>query len=176
MRAAILAGRITRKDDGTLDPAVADREWKENTRKPTDPRDSRKQRDPLHDVSAGKQLQLTLAEIKRQQAEHLDPAKLGKLSMNDARAFKENCDAELRYIEVQKQKAKLLDREMVAGEVAKLYRVHRDALLNIPSRLAGQVAALTEIADIQDVIAEEIRAALEELSAALTRIAEGNPQ
>ena len=173
---AITAGRISRNADGTIDPDVADAEWALNTNSTQSKAGARKKRSTADDLRAGVTRSATMAEIKRQQAEQLDPAKLGKLSMNDARAFKENCDAELRYIEVQKQKAKLLDREVVAGEVAKLYRVHRDALLNIPSRLAGQVAALTEIADIQDVIAEEIRAVLEELSASLARIAEGNPQ
>ena len=175
MTHAILAGRISRNPDGTIDPDVADAEWALNTNS-TQSKAARKQRSTSDDLRAGVTRSATMAEIKRQQAEQLDPAKLGKLSMNDARAFKENCDAELKFIEVQKQKAKLLDREVVAGEISKLYRVHRDALLNIPSRLAGQVAALTEIADIQDVIAEEIRAVLEELSASLARIAEGNPQ
>jgi hypothetical protein len=106
----------------------------------------------------------------------LDPELLGTVSYADARAMRENFAAKLAWIEVRRRMGELVDRYEVALELGKVYRIARDALLNIPSRLAAQIVALTEIADIQDVIAEEIRATLDELSTALGRIAEEKAQ
>jgi hypothetical protein len=77
---------------------------------------------------------------------------------------------------VQERSGKLFDRHSVVREIEKLHRICRDRRLNIPSRVTTQVAALTEISDIQDVLSDEIRAALDELCDALEQIARGNPQ
>jgi hypothetical protein len=64
---------------------------------------------------------------------------------------------------VQERSGKLFDRDSVVREIEKLHRICRDRLLNILSRMTTQGAALTEISDIQDVLSDEIRAALDEL-------------
>jgi hypothetical protein len=119
---------------------------------------------------------MTLVDAHRKQAEGYDVDKLGKLPYSEARAIKENMAAKLAWIEVQKTLGELLDRSTVAGEIEKLYRVFRDAVLNIPTRVAAQVANVNDVSDAQDVIAQEIQTALDELSATLGRIAQGNPQ
>ena len=168
---AILAGRITRNQDGSIDVERADSEWQANT----DPseRKTRKLRDPAISVQTGIKSSLTLAEAHRKLAENFDLEKLGKLPYSEARAIKENMNAKMAWVEVQKALSELLDRHEVASEIEKLFRVFRDACLNIPNRVAAQVANLTDLADVQDVIGAEIQQALNELSASLGRIAEG---
>jgi len=170
---AILAGRIHRSATGDIDPEQADRDWEANTDPSKHPRQKR-----AYEIekAAGAQRAKTADEYRQQQAEQFDIDKLGKLPYATARAIKENMTAKQAWIEVQKSLGELLDRREVADEIEKLYRVFRDAVLNIPNRVAAQVANVTEIADVQDVIAGEIHSALDELSATLQRIAEGSPQ
>jgi len=174
VKEAIFAGRITRMPDGSIDPAIADEEWAANT--DPAPRKTRKQRDPIIDVEVGAKKAFTVADVRRQEAESFDVNRLGKMPYSEARALKENFAAKLAWVEVQQKLGELLDRREVADEIEKQFRVFRDAVLNIPNRVAAQVANVTEIADVQDVIASEIHAALDELSATLQRIGEGSPQ
>lgn len=171
---AILAGRISRNPDGSIDPERADAEWQANT--DPAPRKTRKQRETAVTAGIGAAKAFTVADVRRQEAESFDVNRLGKMPYSEARAMKENFAAKMAWVEVQQKLGELLDRRVVADEIEKQFRVFRDAVLNIPNRVAAQVANVTEIADVQDVIASELHAALDELSASLERIGESEAE
>jgi len=172
---AILAGRITRSATGGVDDAeVADREWEANT----DPegRKERKKRDESVDAAAGAQKFKTVAEARSAHAQGFDVERLGKLSFADAKAIEKNIEAKLKLVELEELEGKLVRRQSVMDDVSKLCRISRDHLLNLPVRIAAQVIALTELADVEAAISEEITAVLEEMADRLERVAQGDPQ
>lgn len=68
--------------------------------------------------------------------------------------------AELDYVE---RLGKLIDKEKAEEEYFRVGRLVRDALLNIPARLAGIVAAESDQRKVHDLLEKEIRQALEAL-------------
>jgi hypothetical protein len=173
---AVNSGRIRRQHDGSIDQLQADLDWGANTDEAqVRERSPRKKRDPSIDVAAGRHASVTWAEKQRQAALNLDPANLGTMSFADAKAIEKNIEAKLKLLELQEREGELLKRQDVLADVEKLCRITRDNLLNIPSRIAAQVIALTELSDVEATIAEEITAALDEMADALKRMAEGGP-
>lgn len=170
---AIKRGRIQRQPNGSIDEQQADIDWESRTDQgQVREKCPRKKRDPSVDVAAGRHASETWAEKQRQAALNLDPANLGKLSFADARALKENFEAKMKFVQLQKAEGQLLDRDDVLRDVEKLCRITRDHLLNIPARVASQVIALTELSDVEATIAAEITSALDEMADALKRMAE----
>jgi len=173
---AINAGRITRGIDGNIDPIKADEEWIANTDPSRVRTIERKRRHASIDLEAGKKRSAKATGKSRADAEALHPARFGKLTYSEARTMRENSLAQLAWADAQERLGNLLNRDNVVREIEKLHRASRDHLLRIPSRVSGQVASLTDITEIQNLIADEITAALYELCASLERIAGGNPQ
>lgn len=58
-----------------------------------------------------------------------------------------------------------MQRRAVELEAYNRGRVFRDAMLNIPPRVAGLLAAETDAATVHDLLETEIRSVLEQLSA-----------
>ena len=172
VQSAVRDGRIQRDFDGLVHRETADLAWAMNTTRAK----ARKQRSPAVDIKAGEKRAETWATKQDKLAEQLDASKLGKLSFADARALKENFEAKMKFVQLQKAEGQLLDRNAVLADVQKVCRVTRDHLLNIPARVAAQVLALTELSDVEATIAEEITTALEDLADSLKRMAEGDPQ
>jgi hypothetical protein len=187
VRRAVLDGRIKREPDGSINVEQADIDWERNTRKP--PR-----RDPTVDAKAGLKRRATWAKKSAARAvevvtkavaagatEGFETARnpvvtFGTLDSNslsyaDARAYKENLAAKLAEIELQQRQGSVLPRERVAKAVETLFRVHKDAILNIPNRVAAMVFEQTSIACVHSLLESELRASLEELSTALNHIA-----
>jgi hypothetical protein len=170
VRDAINTGRIHCEADGSISAARADADWALNT--------APSARHIAHNrrIPSGIKAARTRTAEGSAVAEACDPEHLGSLSYIDARALKENFEAKLKHIELQKRMGNLLDRTVIENGVASACRICRDALLSIPSRISAQIVMMTEISDIQDAIAEEIRASLDELAAALNRVAEVSPK
>ncbi len=63
------------------------------------------------------------------------------VSFAEARRLKEAALAELRQLEVAERRGKLVNADIVRAEVFKLARVERDALQNLPARIAPLIAA-----------------------------------
>ena len=79
-------------------------------------------------------------------------------------AKREHYKAELARLEYQQILGELVDAEAVQEQAFAVSRQVRDAMLNIPSRLAGILAAETDQRRCYDLLEREIRQALESLT------------
>jgi phage terminase Nu1 subunit (DNA packaging protein) len=78
-----------------------------------------------------------------------------------SRAKKEAYEAELARLKYEQQAGTLIDAEAVKKEAFKVARMVRDGLLNIPDRVAAEVAGITDSFIIHRRLTDEIRKALE---------------
>ena len=84
-----------------------------------------------------------------------------------ARVEKYEQQVRLATMKADKQAGKLVEIEVVDRERFAVYRVARGQLLNIPNRVASELAGLTDPASIHARLTEEIRDVLTELSQAI---------
>ena len=142
---AIASERITTvmNEQGAvrIDPDVADREWEENTQH------------EKRNTMAGKSYK-DLAEKSPEL----------KLSFNEARTLKETYMAKLAQLDYDVKIGKLVSAEEVKNKVFQAARVTRDAILNIPDRIAGELAAETDYHRVYDLLKRELQQALEEMA------------
>jgi phage terminase Nu1 subunit (DNA packaging protein) len=109
-------------------------------------------------------------EVRRWRAENLAtrpaPAQGGAHARSyiAGRARKETALAELRELELRRQKGELVPQASVDKEAFETGRIVRDALLRMPDRLAGLFAAETDPRKIHALMTKEIRQVLEALS------------
>ena len=130
VKKAIDTGRITAQPDGTIDPEAADAQWAQNTVQP------RKAAAPK--VSSAKARALP----EREAPEPSTPALLtGGTSLLQARTVNEVLKAQLNKVELAHRKKELVDRAQAVAHVFKLARIERDAWLNWPARISGQMAS-----------------------------------
>jgi len=80
-----------------------------------------------------------------------------------SQARKELFRAKMAELDYQERLGKLIDKEKADEEYFRIGRLVRDALLNIPSRLAGILAAESDQRKVHDLLEKEIRQALEAL-------------
>lgn len=142
VQVAIQAGRITREPDGSIDPVKADREWAENTHN---------QRKPPHRPRA----------TTPHPSHEPSPT---SANFAQARAAKEVFEARIRKLELEERQGNLLQRRAVELEAFNRGQIFRDAMLNIPARIAGLLAAETDQASVHDLLETEIRAMLAQVS------------
>jgi len=167
---AIQRGRITKDANGLIDSDKADRDWERNTNHAQARYGKkRRDRDPASDVQGGKTRAATWA-AKHKAAESAaatqsDPDRLSSsMSFANARAAKEIYEARLKKIELEERLGNLLSRKAVEVAQYNRGRIIRDALMNIPNRIAAQLAAETDPAACHDLLEAEIRMVLEEFS------------
>lgn len=79
-------------------------------------------------------------------------------------ARKEHYRAELARLEFEERIGQLVEKQTVESSAFRLARLVRDAMLNIPARLAGILAAETDQRRVHDLLEQEIRQALEALA------------
>ena len=84
--------------------------------------------------------------------------------LNESRARREHYQAELAKLQVTQQRGDLVPVDEVKKEAFALGRSVREALANLADRLSHQLAGETDPARIHQVLSEEHRAALVELS------------
>lgn len=85
------------------------------------------------------------------------------ISYAEARAQHERFKARLAQLELEQREAKLVEVEAVQRESFRIARLVRDSLLNIPDRVAGELAAETNQFKVHQRLVKEIRRALEDL-------------
>lgn len=90
------------------------------------------------------------------------PAKDPKFA--EVQLRKEHYKAELARLEYEQVSGKLVEKEQVETEAFRIGQQVRDAILNVPSRLAGIVAAESDQRKVHDLIEAELRQALEALA------------
>lgn len=84
---------------------------------------------------------------------------------NAARARKMEADAQMAELELLQAKGKLVPAEDVAGAWTDVLSAMKARLLALPSVCAPVCATETELATIQSILENQIREALDELSA-----------
>ena len=128
-----------------IDAELADQEWAENT-----------------DSGTG-----GAAHVSKRKPEIVAtvlPADTGEtMTYAEARAQHERFKARLAELELETRESKLVNAEEVKQAAFKTARQVRDALLNLPDRVAGELAAETNAFKVHQRLTKEIRRALEEL-------------
>ncbi len=132
---AIDSGRIATLPDGQIDSEAADAQWGKNTRE--------------H------------APFTSQQDEG---SEFGASQYTKARAVREHYQARLAKLEYEEKVGKLVSKDEVQIAAFNKFRQYRDHLLNIPDRLAAMLAAESDSAKCYEILATEIRKALNEFS------------
>ena len=86
-------------------------------------------------------------------------------SYSEARARKESALASLRELQLQERTGELVRRDAVSKAVFASNRAIRDQFMNLPARVSGLVAAETNQHKCFEILANEVRQILEDLSA-----------
>lgn len=140
-----LCTSLEKKDSGRylIDVDAADAEWAANT-----------------DSGTG-----SLAHMKNRpkvEAQDVDDDDQ-PITYAEARAQHERFKARLAELELEQREAKLVDVDAVQRESFRMARLVRDSLLNIPDRVAGELAAENNQFKVHQRLVKEIRRALEDL-------------
>ena len=152
VRKAVKVGRLSKSvvfgptGKARIIPAIADQEWVANT-------DSTQQRVP--------------AVPPPRPAPEPEPEPASNeprtATFQQARTLREAYMARLAKLEFEEKSGKLVQHEAVKNEAFKTARIVRDNLLNIPDRVAGELAAETNQFKVHQRLTLEIRRALEDL-------------
>lgn len=139
VKKAIDTGRITQLPDGTLDPDAADAQWAQNT---LQPRKAVVAEATNTSSSTKERAQRTVATPQREAPEvAAPPLPACGTSLLQARTVNEVLKAQLNKVELAHRKKELVDRAQAVAHVFKLARIERDAWLNWPARISGQMAS-----------------------------------
>jgi len=136
VKKAIDTGRITPLSDGTIDPDTADAQWAQNTLQP--------RRAAAQEKVGTTRARPALAEATSQRDvadTSTAPMSAGGTSLLQARTVNEVLKAKLNNLELAHRKKELVDRAQAVAHVFKLARIERDAWLNWPARVSGQMAS-----------------------------------
>lgn len=136
---AIETGRISTQPDGRIDSDRADVEWEQNTTQHAPP-------------------------ISKRGHDEDDVSIFGASQYTKARAVREYYQAQLAKIEYGERVATLVPKDQVQVAAFNKFRQFRDHMLNIPDRVAAIVAAETETSKCYEVLATEVRRALNEFA------------
>ena len=93
------------------------------------------------------------------------PRPPGAPSYAAARARKESALASLRELQLEERTGTLVRRDAVSKAVFASNRAIRDQFMNLPARVSGLVAAETNQHKCFEILANEVRQILEDLSA-----------
>lgn len=96
-------------------------------------------------------------------------------SFNDARTRRERSDANKSEMEVAELMGVLIRIDSVKASLSVAFSSAREALLQIPARLAPLLAAESDSAAVQNMLHAEIYAALQQLSGASDSVGKTNP-
>ena len=151
---AVNSGRISTVD-GKIDPALADREWRENTDQ-SKPR-NRITGSPKHARAPG---------------EPSEPIDFGGAEGGNgtatgyarARAAREVYQAQLAKMELDRQRGILVRADEVKVGAFNMARKARDQLIAFPERVAANLAATQDPAEVQRILEEEIERICQEIA------------
>ncbi len=133
---AVAAQRITTfGPDKLIDPELADAQWQRNTRA----------RAQASDPAAG-------------ESPPSDGAAAG--TYRDWRTRREAAEAQAAELRLRQQAGELVSAADVGAELARVFVTFREAMLQIPCRLAAVLAAEADQAKVHEALDTEIRGAL----------------
>lgn len=93
-----------------------------------------------------------------------DQTEEDKFVFAEHQAKREYYKAEISRLEYEERVQKLIEAEKVDAEWFRLTRIVRDAVMNIPSRLAGVLASESDERTVNQILEKELRDALEALA------------
>ncbi len=143
VKKAIDTGRITPLADGTIDPEAADAQWAQNTLQPRKTAVPEAASTPAARIEAASSAPPPRQPLPvRETADaNVPPLSTGGTSLLQARTVNEVLKAKLKQVELAEKKEELVDRAKAVAHVFKLARIERDAWLNWPARVSGQMAS-----------------------------------
>jgi phage terminase Nu1 subunit (DNA packaging protein) len=142
-----LVDSVTRNGKSyAIDAELADREWNKNT-----------------DNGRGYPAQVRHVESKIAEAAVDAGDDDQPISYAAARAQHERFKARLAQLELEEREGKLVEAEAAKREAFRVARLVRDAMLNIPDRVAAELAAETNQFKVHQRLTHEIRRALEDM-------------
>jgi hypothetical protein len=136
---AIKSRRISVEPDGRIESERADVQWERNTEQHAPP-------------------------VAQRGQEEDDTSSFGGSQYTKARAVREHYTARLAKLEFEERTGKLVPKDEVQVAAFNKFRQFRDHMLNIPDRVAAMVAAESDAARCYEIIAIEIRKALNEFA------------
>ena len=177
---AIKEGRLKRSVDHDhprgwpqIDIAMADQEWDANS----DPRAQRdneaigasvkRAKSATKKRSTKKKSTRKKASAKQTKSEaqkDREAGLTGELTLNDARMAKEVYAAKKARVDYEKSIGLLVEKSKVRSGYMKIARMIRNNLLNIPARVSGELAAVTDAHEIDVRLTKEITEALQALA------------
>ncbi|HLJ48861.1 MAG TPA: hypothetical protein VKU01_22755 [Bryobacteraceae bacterium] len=137
---AIKTRRIPTLPDGRIESTVADEEWERNT------------------------MTYAPAVTRRTDLEEEEGSFSGASQYTKARAVREHYHARLAKIDYEERVRKLVSQDEVRIAAFNKFRQFRDRMLNIPDRLAAVMAAEPDAGRCYDLLAAEVRRALDEFA------------
>ncbi len=149
VRRAVRDGRIS-LIDGRIDPVAADAQWARNTRVRAGSR-------PTDDANLTGS---STASGQSGQPED-DDTDSGYWK---SRARRERAEAELAELKLRELQGQLVRADEWAAALAKRAAAFREGLLQIPSRLAAQLAAEADQARVHTMLEDELRHVMEQLT------------
>lgn len=82
----------------------------------------------------------------------------------DARTSTEELKARKLELEIMSREGRLLDIELVKNRISQLVTETKDAILNVPARIAPNLVSITDPVEMETVVLQELNKALENLS------------
>ena len=156
VRKAIAEGRIS-TIDGKIDPDVADIQWAKNTRARADS----KRAEPVQAQDAGG------VQGGAQQAAGAPDGAPATPGYIDYRTIREKAEAEMAQRANMKAAGLVIDRAPTERGIFDVIRTFRDAVMSVGPRAAPKVVGMADAREIEHVIVNETRKALEGFEARL---------
>lgn len=170
--AAIKTGRITRRRDGKIDSAKADRQWSERTdhSKPRnsvvgDPRHRRRPEDPSTPMGMSGRARRAVpppgnGHGNGHQTDIEDP--LSPYAKH--RGEREQYAALMAKLEYEREAGLVADVEDIKQAAYSAARGARDLLLTLPARLSPLLAAMTTDAEVYEALEKALREVADQIS------------
>lgn len=133
----------------SIDPVMADAEWDKNTNQAKQRQDSKPAPAP---------------EPARYDAPPAEHAADDAASFADARAHREKYQALLAQLDYEERAGKLIDAEVARTAAFKVAREARNALLELPDRLAAELAGIDSQFECHKLLTTEIRLVCDQLA------------
>lgn len=140
---AIAAGRISINAENLIDVEAADRDWDERT-------NIAMQRQPVLATTGGG----SQSEPAKKRATEAVPG----ITYMDARALREVYDAQRRALDLAVRRGELMPVDEIEAEAFRLFRGLRDAVFQVPTRVAASVAAEKDEATVRETLERELNA------------------
>jgi len=158
---AVKTGRIQRGEDGRIESEQADKDWEKNTDHTRARYGPRRRNVRAEGVPSWAAQQHAQGEA----AAFADPQRqAGATNFSQARAAREIYEARIKKLEFEQMQGNLVSRRGMEVAAYNRGRIIRDAMMNIPNRIAAQLAAETDPATVHEQLEAEIRTVLEEFA------------